>query len=64
MKAKVGDTIVVEGTRVGDHRRVGVIIAVPHADGSPPYTVRWEGDQHEAVLVPGPDSHIKSEPQS
>jgi hypothetical protein len=60
MKAKVGDTIIVEGTHVGDHRRIGVITAVPHEDGSPPYTVRWEDDQHEGILYPGPDTHIKT----
>jgi hypothetical protein len=60
MKAKVGDTIVVEGTHVGDHRRIGVIVAVAHEDGSPPYTVRFEDEQHEVLLYPGPDTHIKS----
>lgn len=30
MKAKVGDTIVVEGNRVGEHGRVGVVVDVPH----------------------------------
>ncbi len=62
MKAKVGDTVVVEGNRVGEHRRVGVIVGVPHDDGSPPYTVRWEGDHREALLFPGPDTHLASQP--
>ncbi len=60
MKAAVGDRLVLEGTHVGDHRRTGVIIALRHEDGSPPYEVRWLDDGHEALVFPGPDSRVES----
>jgi hypothetical protein len=59
MKATIGDRLVLEGTHVGDHRRVGVITSVRHEDGSPPYVVRWLDDGHEALVYPGPDSRIE-----
>ncbi|MEU0521609.1 DUF1918 domain-containing protein [Streptosporangium sp. NPDC006007] len=58
MKAAVGDRLVVEGTRHGEHRRVGVIVQLVHEDGSPPYMVRWEYDEHESMVFPGPDAHV------
>jgi hypothetical protein len=48
-----------EGKHVGDPRRVGVIVALPHNDGSPPYRVRWSEDNHETLMFPGPDSRIE-----
>ena len=59
VKAHIGDRLVYEGTHVGDHRRVGVITEVPHADGSPPFRVRWFDDDHTALVFPGPDAHIE-----
>jgi hypothetical protein len=59
MKAKVGDRLVMEGTKVGDARRVGEVLEVRHDDGTPPYLVRWLSDGHEALVFPGPDSHIE-----
>lgn len=59
MWAKVGDRLVLEGTRVGDRRRVGVITEVRHADGTPPYVVRWLDDGHEALVFPGPDARVE-----
>jgi hypothetical protein len=59
MNAKVGDRLVVEGVHVGDSRRVGVIIAVRHPDGTPPYEVRWEDSGHEALVFPGPEAHVQ-----
>jgi hypothetical protein len=58
MIAKVGDQLVVEGHHVGDPRRVGVIIAVRHPDGTPPYEVRWADSGHEALVFPGPEAHV------
>jgi hypothetical protein len=49
MHAHVGDRLVVEG----DMARTGLIIDVPHADGSPPYIVRWLADGHVAMVSPG-----------
>lgn len=59
VKAKVGDRLVEEGTHVGDHRRIGVITALRHDDGTPPYVVRWLDTDHETVVYPGPDARIE-----
>ncbi len=59
MKANIGDRIVIEGTHVGDHRRVGLITALRHTDHTPPYTVRWLDNEHEALVYPGPDARIE-----
>ncbi|MEU5864348.1 MULTISPECIES: DUF1918 domain-containing protein [unclassified Nonomuraea] len=58
MKAAKGDQLIVEGTRDGEHRRVGFIVEVAHADGSPPYLVRWLDDDHESLVFPGPDARV------
>jgi hypothetical protein len=58
MHANVGDQLVVQGTRVGDARRVAVITEVPHSDHTPPYTVRWLDSGHEAMVFPGPDARV------
>jgi hypothetical protein len=44
MIAQVGGRIVVKGTHVGDRIRIGVIMALRHADCTPPYEVRWLDD--------------------
>ncbi|MEU4690112.1 DUF1918 domain-containing protein [Actinoplanes sp. NPDC023714] len=59
MKAHIGDHIVVEGTHIGDQRRIGVITEIEHADGSPPYRVRWLNDGHSTLIFPGPESRIE-----
>ena len=59
MHAKIGDRLIMEGTHVGDPRRIGVVMAVTHPDGSPPYTVRWLDNGHEALVFPGTDSRIE-----
>lgn len=59
MKANVGDRLILEGTHVGEPRRVGVIIAVSHDDGTPPYTVRWLDNGHEALVFPGSDARVE-----
>ena len=41
MKGEVGDRLVLKGTHVGDHSRIGVITELRHSDGTPPYVVRW-----------------------
>ncbi|WP_412734985.1 DUF1918 domain-containing protein [Krasilnikovia sp. MM14-A1259] len=58
MNAQVGDQIVLEGTHLGDGRRVGEIIAVGHPDGSPPYEVRWQDSGRTTLIFPGPEAHI------
>jgi hypothetical protein len=54
MRAHVGDQLVV----AGDESRVGLIIGLPHPDGSPPYVVRWLADGHIALVYPGPYARI------
>jgi hypothetical protein len=49
MDAHIGDQLIVEG----DPARTGLIIGVPHADGSPPYVVKWLADGHIAMVSPG-----------
>jgi uncharacterized protein DUF1918 len=61
MKAKVGDRLVIDGTNLGDRRRVGVVTGVTHPDGTPPYEVRWLDDNHESVVFPGPTARVESD---
>jgi hypothetical protein len=32
--------------------RVGEVIGVPHADGSPPYVIKWQRSGHIALVSP------------
>lgn len=49
MYAHVGDRLLAEG----DSARTGLIIGVPHPDGSPPYIVRWLANGQIAMVFPG-----------
>ena len=57
LRVRKGDSIVVEGHRVGDGGRRGTILEVhgtaPHAH----YRVRWEAG-HESIIYPGGDTLI------
>jgi len=59
MLAQVGDRIVVKGTHTGDKVRVGVVEALRHSDGTPPYEVRWLDDGHRGLIFPGPETHVE-----
>ncbi|MFG1609706.1 DUF1918 domain-containing protein [Actinoplanes sp. NPDC049265] len=59
MIAHVGDRIVVEGTRLGEHRRVGLVTAIVRSDGTPPYRVRWLDDGRTTLIFPGPETHVE-----
>ncbi|MEQ4725899.1 MULTISPECIES: DUF1918 domain-containing protein [unclassified Nonomuraea] len=59
MKAAIGDRLVVEGAHQGEPRRIGVIVALHHDDGTPPYVVRWFEEEHETLVYPGPDAHVE-----
>jgi hypothetical protein len=48
MKVHVGDRLVVGG----DTRRTGIVIGVPHEDGSPPYIVKWLANGNIAMVLP------------
>jgi hypothetical protein len=58
MRAKAGDWLVVHSRHVDEEVREGLILEVPHADGSPPYVVRWLDDEHRAVVFPGSDARV------
>jgi hypothetical protein len=60
MKAQVGDRLVVESAHVGAVRKVGVVMELRHPDGTPPYLVRWEGTEAEALVFPGPEARVES----
>ncbi len=55
MRARVGDRLVTDDA---DHRRACEIIRLNHADGSPPYVVRWLSDGHISLLFPGPFTKV------
>jgi hypothetical protein len=59
VQAHVGDRLVSKGIHLGDGKRVGVIIALRHPDGTPPYEVRWLDDGRVALVFPGPETHIE-----
>jgi hypothetical protein len=60
MKAQVGDRLVIESAHVGEVRRVGVVLELRHPDGTPPYLVRWEGSEQEALVFPGPEARVET----
>ncbi|GII76687.1 hypothetical protein Sru01_16690 [Sphaerisporangium rufum] len=59
MKAKVGDRLVLESAQLGKPRRIGIIVGLHHADGSPPYDVRWLDQEHPTMVFPGPDARVE-----
>src|SRR6516162_9212300 len=52
MRARIGDRLV-----VGDDR-IGEVVGVPSADGSPPYIIKWLKDGHIAMVLPDQYSRI------
>ena len=60
MHANPGDWLVVNSATVDVPARRGVITEVHGADGAPPYVVRWDGHDNEAIVFPGPDAHIET----
>jgi hypothetical protein len=62
MFAEVGDRLVVRNLHVGEVVRDGEIIEVSHADGAPPYVVRWSDDGHTSLVFPGPDAYVQHFP--
>jgi hypothetical protein len=58
MHAAVGNWLVVHGRAVDDPVREGLVVGVPHADGSPPYVVRWLDTDRISVVFPGPDTEV------
>jgi hypothetical protein len=52
MRAHVGDRLVVGEGRMGE------VVGVPSADGSPPYVIKWLKDGHIAMVFPDQYSRI------
>jgi hypothetical protein len=59
MRAELGDELIVESRSTDRARRDGEIVGLHHADGSPPYDVRWSDSDHSTLVFPGPDAHVK-----
>ncbi|MFE9773694.1 DUF1918 domain-containing protein [Streptomyces sp. NPDC005931] len=59
MRAHLGDHLVIESPATGATRRDGEIVGLHHADGTPPYDVRWSDTEQVTLVFPGPDAHIR-----
>ncbi|WP_326655087.1 MULTISPECIES: pyridoxamine 5'-phosphate oxidase family protein [unclassified Streptomyces] len=59
MRAHLGDQLVVESPATGATRRDGEIVGLHHADGTPPYDVRWSDTDEVTLVFPGPDAHVR-----
>ncbi|WP_262387030.1 DUF1918 domain-containing protein [Streptomyces sp. TRM49041] len=59
MHAVLGDQILVDGPVVGVPRRDGEVVGLRHADGTPPYDVRWSDTGRVSLFFPGPDAHVR-----
>jgi hypothetical protein len=59
MQASVGDRIIINGHRVGEHDRDCEVLEVRGPDGSPPYFVRWGDTGQEALFFPGSDASVQ-----
>lgn len=59
LRAQVGDMLVIDQGSAAGIPRIGEIVSVPSADGSPPYLVRWLAGEYESTILPGPGAHIK-----
>ena len=59
MKGTVGDWIRVLGHHTGDPDRRGQIVGAHGDDGSPPFEVRWIGNDHVTIFFPGSDAVIE-----
>ncbi|MFJ5708243.1 DUF1918 domain-containing protein [Streptomyces sp. NPDC093105] len=62
--ARVGDRLIVGGATVGHEGRDGEIVGLHHADGTPPYDVRWSDTGRVTLVFPGPDAHVQHFPHS
>jgi len=58
MRAHVGDELIVETTVPVPSRRVGLVIGLKNADGSPPYLVHWVVGDYTSLIFPGPDTRM------
>ncbi|MCZ7461922.1 pyridoxamine 5'-phosphate oxidase family protein [Streptomyces sp. WMMC940] len=59
MRAHLGDQLVIDSPATGGTRRDGEIVGLHHADGTPPYDVRWSDTDQVTLVFPGPDAHVR-----
>ena len=59
MRASVGDHIVIASNEVDRPTRDGEIVELRHADGTPPYVVRWSDSGNTGLFFPGTDAHVE-----
>jgi uncharacterized protein DUF1918 len=59
-RAQVGAWLEVTSSRTGRPSRRGEIAGVGGAGGALPFRVRWTGDDHEALVFPGPNAEVIS----
>lgn len=59
VRAEPGDTLVIDGADMVGVARVGTIISVGGADGSPPYLVHWHAGDYQSRICPGPGARIR-----
>ena len=55
IEAKVGDRIIIESEKVGQHDREGMILEIIEASYGTRFRVLWE-DGHESTIHPGAGS--------
>lgn len=60
--ARVGDRLIVAGATVGDEGRDGEVVGLHHADGTPPFDVRWSDTGRVTLVFPGPDARVQHFP--
>jgi hypothetical protein len=58
VRAHVGDELTVESTMPVPSRRVGTIVGLKNADGSPPYLVHWVVGDYDSLILPGPNTRM------
>jgi len=58
MKAQVDDELIIESPEPGTSGRIGTIVALQNADGSPPYVVHWLVGDYDSLIRPGPTARI------
>jgi Domain of unknown function (DUF1918) len=63
MEATVGDRLHVHGNTVGQPDKIGEIVEIRGAAGSPPYQVRFD-DGHTCLVFPGPDAVVEPVPKA
>jgi Domain of unknown function (DUF1918) len=59
LRAQAGDMLVIDQGSAGGIPRIGEIISMRSADGSPPYLVRWLAGEYESTILPGPGARIE-----